>query len=111
MQRNEFGKPAPKDGIVEFEATPDKVNYTPENWNASVLWNFLAEAIHGSLDTEIDNKFSPECIEKVGQKIAEHYKNIDGIEDLVNKSVSDIHEYAEALKLYDYLRDLKSSGR
>ncbi len=105
MQRNEFGKPVPKDGIVEFEATPDKVNYTPENWNASVLWNFLAEAIHGSLDTEIDNKFSPECIEKVGQKIAEHYKNIDGIEDLVNKAVSDIHEYAEALGLYEYLRE------
>ena len=44
MQRNEFGKTVPKDGIIEFEATPDKVDYTGENWNASVLWNFLAEA-------------------------------------------------------------------
>ncbi|MBQ9335408.1 MAG: hypothetical protein IJS10_02600, partial [Alphaproteobacteria bacterium] len=89
----------------EFEATPDKVSYAPENWNASVLWNFLAEAINNSLNTEVKDKFSKECIEAVGDRIAKYYKDIDGIEDLVKKAVNDIKEYAEALGLYEYLRE------
>ena len=109
MQRNEFRKTVPKDGIIEFEATPDKVSYTPENWNASVLWNFLEEAIHGRLNTGVENKFSKKCIEAVGDRIAKYYKDIDGIEDLVNKAVSDIHEYAEALGLYEYVSELKKN--
>ena len=111
LRQNEFRQPEPKDGIVEFEAMPDKVGYTGENWNASVLWNFLAEAINNSLNTEVKDKFSKECIKAVGARIAKYYTDIEGIEDLVNKAVNDIKEYAAALGLYDYLSDLHSSGR
>ena len=56
--------------------------------------------------TGVFDKFSKECIEAVGKRIAKYYEDIDGIDDFVTKAVNDIHEYAEALGLYKYLRDL-----
>ena len=92
--------------IVEFDAKPTDITYTNENWNAVVLWNYLAEAIRGFLygghygDGE-------QCIDAVGNAIKKHYENIDGIDGHINKAVSDIKEYAKALNLYDYVYRLR----
>ncbi|MBQ9335355.1 MAG: hypothetical protein IJS10_02315 [Alphaproteobacteria bacterium] len=92
--------------IVEFDAKPTDIKYTDENWNAVVLWNYLAEAIWGFLYRG-QHGDGEQCIDEVGNTIKTYYKNIDGIDGHINKAVSDIKEYAKALNLYNYVYRLR----
>ena len=109
----EFSKEVEENGIIEFEVKPAQLKngYTAANWNALVLYNFLAEAINDSLQTGLyaSETVSEKCIKVVGERIANHYKDISGIKDLINKAVQDIKQYSKALGLYAYLYGLCNS--
>ena len=82
-------------GIIEFSILP--INYTQANWNALVLYNYVAQLLHKCiLDQETDD-----VLYSVGEKIKKHYKslNIKDLNHKINKAVSDIREYAKTLHL------------
>ena len=88
--------------IVTFEAK-DHTGYSPENWNAVVLWNYLEYAIHkhGAL--------SNDGVSEVGDKLKTHYGKDYG--EYIKKAVSDIQTYATDLNLYDYINEIKTNQK
>ena len=97
--------------IVEFDAKPTVAKpYTPENWNAVVLWNYLAEAIWEYL-CKGKYGYRDECIEEVGGKIKVYYDNIKDINAKIDRAVSDIKSYANCLKLYDFIENYKNFNK
>ena len=94
--------------IVEYATKPSdlKDGYSQENWNAVVLRNYLAGAIHGYKKWN-KNGINDSCVEEAGKSIKNFYKNIEGIEGFINKAVADIKEYAKALDLYGYIEKVK----
>ena len=102
----EFARQNPK----FFEDIKEK-RYTPKNWNALVLYNFLEEAIHKGVKTTIQDEdlFSDKCIEAVGEVLKELEGKYVHTEE-IDRAVSDIKEYANALGLYEYLKEISDVG-
>ena len=86
--------------IVTFEAN-NHTQYSYENWNAVVLWNYLEYAIHkhGALNND--------GVSEVGEKLKTHYGKDYG--EYINKAVSDIQTYATDLNLYDYIKEVQTN--
>ena len=95
----------------EFFQRINEKRYTPENWNALVLYNFLEEAIHKGLGTEIQGSalFTDACIEAVGE-VLKRAEGKYGHSEEIDRAVSDIKEYANALGLYKYLKEISDFG-
>ena len=93
------------DKIVVFKNT-NAENYTLSNWNAVVLYNFLA-----SVFDEQHNNFNidDEMIDNVSQKVNEYYQNKYVRE--IEKAVHDIKQYAKDLRLYEYIQKMKGCMR
>ena len=88
--------------IVTFKAN-DHTQYSYENWNAVVLWNYLYFAIYKG------ESLSNEGVAAVGKKLKAHYKNEYDV--AIDKAVSDIQAYAHALELYYHVEILKEGGQ
>ena len=105
-QRAEFsnaGKsPCCSEHIVEFEVKPTMITYTKANWNALVLWNFLARTIVVD-EHATKSEISYKTIEQIGADIKNKYSSILNINEHINKAVSDIKTYAQDLELYDFI--------
>ncbi|MBQ9335541.1 MAG: hypothetical protein IJS10_03280, partial [Alphaproteobacteria bacterium] len=86
--------------IVTFEAK-DHTGYSPENWNAVVLWNYLEYAIHNG------GALSNDGVSEVGKKLKTYYAQ--DYWDYINTAVSDIQTYATDLNLYDYIKEVQTN--
>ena len=109
FQATKATPPKGKIQIVEF-ANTTPANYDNSNWNAVILWNYFAEAIHGYLTGK--KMIGDDGIEEVG-KIVKNYYDGQDIADLagkINKAVSDIKEYAKVLDLHDYIKRIHSQS-
>ncbi len=93
--------------IVKFNTDPKQ--YNQNNWNAVVLYNYLAEAIWGFLQGWAHGQ-QDQCIEYVGNMIKYHYHNIPNINNYIDISVKVIKQYAEALNLYEYVKRLQKNA-
>ena len=86
--------------IVQF-VNKNPIKYTNSNWNAVILYNFLAYAIDDRYEkVSLDN----DGVEKVGKILKIHYEK--QYAKRIDKSTQDIKAYATALNLYDYLKQL-----
>ncbi|MBQ9335427.1 MAG: hypothetical protein IJS10_02700, partial [Alphaproteobacteria bacterium] len=83
--------------IVTFEAK-DHTGYSPENWNAVVLWNYLEYAIHKH------GVLSNDGVSAVGAKLKTYYG--EKYCGYIQNAVSDIQTYATDLSLYGYIKRL-----
>ncbi len=112
-QNNEFSKKVDQDGIIEFDATPDKVPYKQKHWNALILYNFIGESLNDMVNTGLgdEDKVSEKCIEAIGQKVAEYYSAIQEIDNKIEDAVNVIKDYAKSLNLYEYLRYLRNDAQ
>ena len=88
--------------IVEFEVKPTMVTYTEANWNALVLWNFLARTIVTD-GRDAGSEISYRTIDQIGIDIKNKLSSILNIEKHVNKAVADIKTYAQDLELYGFI--------
>ena len=105
-EKGQFTKSHIEDDYVAFDVKPDMINYGPEHWNALVLYNFLYWTIGlGKIDPDNDG------VEAIGasleRKLEKQYSLIADIGEKIDKAVSDIKRYAEALNLHDFLNRLK----
>lgn len=94
--------------IVEFSTNPN--GYNQNNWNAVVLYNYLAESIWGFL-AGWQYGYQDQCIEFVGNLITNHYNKIPKINDYINTAVQVIKMYAKDLDLYNYVARLSAKTR
>ena len=88
--------------IVKFKAN-DHTQYSYENWNAVVLWNYLEYALHNK------GKLNNAGVSEVGTKLKEYYEK--DYWEYINNAVSDIQAYANALELYWYVEILKEGSK
>ncbi|MBQ9335064.1 MAG: hypothetical protein IJS10_00775 [Alphaproteobacteria bacterium] len=100
-----------KEDTVTFETTPDDIEYSAENWNAVVLWNYLhVIKWHFIVEEKLNTLMLPEWdpFEVVKEKVMEHYGkmySIVNLEDKVDKAISDIKEYAQELHLPHWIKE------
>ena len=94
--------------IVEFSTNPN--GYNQNNWNAVVLYNYLAESIWGFL-AGWKYGYQDQCIEFVGNLITNHYSKIPNINNYIGTAVQVIKMYAKDLDLYNYVARLSAKTR
>lgn len=105
--QNEF-REIYKNGIVEFAGTNPE-SYDNCHWNAVVLYNYLAQAIHNffgvhSIDNrDIRGRVNASWIDHIGKILNQQYSTVSDIEIKIQNAVSDIKAYVKQLKLDDYL--------
>ena len=96
-ESNEFTKKN-EAGIILFDADPTR--YTPENWNAVILYNYLYEIKHDFINNSTREKNT--IFNELFDKVYEHYSNTYRVANLwekIEKAVSDIKEYDKALNI------------
>ena len=90
---------AQQDSVITFNVTPKQVNYTAENWNAVVLWNYL-NALKWCVinDTPFENEAG---FDSICERLYNHYSeyNVDDLRNKLNKAISDIKAYSKELDL------------
>ena len=100
----EFEARGKADTIV-FAVTPKDINYSEENWNAVVLWNYLNILKY---DCMSNAKREKETIwDEVYQNVFTHYNETYHINDLTGKikdAISDIKEYSKELNLEEAMQ-------
>ena len=100
----EFEARGKADTIV-FAVTPKDINYSEENWNAVVLWNYLNILKY---DRMSNTKREKETIwDEVYQNVFTHYDTTYHINDLdwkIKRAISDIKEYSKALNLEEAMQ-------
>ena len=100
----EFGERGNANTIV-FAATPNDINYSEENWNAVVLWNYLNILKY---DCMSNAKRDKETIwDKVYRNVFTYYSSNYHINDLdgkIKRAISDIKEYSKALNLEEAMQ-------
>ena len=90
---------------VTFAVTPKEINYSAENWNAVVLYNYLNVLKWHFIKNESCSL--PDIFNEVKTIVLGHYKweyAIDGLEGKIDKAIWDINEYSHALDLYNWMQ-------
>lgn len=88
--------------LIKFTgAEPTSMKYTPANWNALVLYNFISKFI---LDTN-DSIQIREVIDIIKKDLNAYYNN--SFQDEIEKAAKDINTYIEDLALTGYLKEVK----
>ena len=114
--KNEFKDKKAEDVITFSDTTP--ADYSAENWNAVVLWNFIHEYMCEHVSNRIENSTNPgakgyykanqiidkmydKIFDKLYDKILSHYRqySINGLQGKLQTAIEDIKAYSEALKL------------
>lgn len=92
-----------RDQLITFAADP--VKYKRRHWNAVFVYNYLNILKHDILDKQEIN--SDQILNDVYVKILDHYhyKNIKGLNALLNYSKRDIKEYSQKLDLENKLKE------
>ena len=103
---DEFVNKNSSDTVI-FSVTPEQTEYTPENWNAVVLWNYLNQLRWNFTRNKKLN--SDEIFDKVYAAVFRYYNDeyADKIIDLdgeIKRAISDIKEYAKALDLEGWMQ-------
>ena len=104
-EKGQFTKSHIEGDYVAFDVKPNMINYGPEHWNALVLYNFLYWTI-GLEKIDPDNDGIKTIGAGLRRKLEKQYHLIAGIGEQIDKAVSDIKRYAEALNLRDFLNRL-----
>ena len=100
----EFEARGKADTIV-FAATPKDINYSEENWNAVVLWNYLNILKYDCMSNAKREK--EKIWDEVYQNVFTHYNSTYYIKDLerkIKRAISDIQEYSKALNLEEAMQ-------
>ncbi len=100
--KNEFAFRKEGD-LITFDV--DAKDYTDENWNAVVLWNYLHVLKWDYLNNSLRSK--DEVFDEVRRRICDKYPT-EGVVDLewkLNKAISDIKEYDKELSLADEMKE------
>ena len=89
--------------VITFDA--EAKDYTDENWNAVVLWNYLHVLKWNYLNNS--NRSKDETFEEVRRRICDQYptKGVIDLEGQLNKAISDIKEYDKELSLADEMKE------
>ena len=92
---------------VTFAVTPEQTEYTPENWNAVVLWNYLNQLKWNFVKNR--GFGSDEIFNRTYNAVFRYYNDdyadiITDLDDKIQKAISDIKEYAKALDLESYMQ-------
>ncbi|MBQ9335652.1 MAG: hypothetical protein IJS10_03860, partial [Alphaproteobacteria bacterium] len=102
-EKNEF---ASKTGVdtITFETTPNDINYSPENWNAVVLYNYLniikSDFING--ETRDQDKVFNELFTKCYNYYNINYEIVN-LEACIEKAINDIKEYDKELNIKEHV--------
>ena len=109
--QNEFalnGEPR----VITFKVDPR--GYSPENWNAVILYNYVDTLMHGRLHPEMQEKGFTDIFEYIKQSVKEHYLNqgvnILNLEGKLNRAIKDIKAYNEALKINETINTYVFNG-
>ena len=89
---------------VTFAVTPKEINYSAENWNAVILYNYLNVLKWHFIEN--DARSLPDIFDKVKEIVLDHYSKeyaIDGLTVKIDKAIWDINEYSKALDLYNWM--------
>ena len=92
---------------VTFAVTHEQTEYTPENWNAVVLWNYLNQLKWNFVKNR--GFGSDEIFNRTYNAVFRYYNDdyadiITDLDDKIQKAISDIKEYAKALDLESYMQ-------
>ena len=105
-EQAEFSKKEQKD-VITFAASPKDTTYSPENWNAVVLYNYLNELKFHFIDDKdkrTENQIFGDVAKKINAHYAKEYK-ISGLDVSIRKAISDIKEYSNKLELYNEMKE------
>ena len=105
-EQAEFSKKEQKD-VITFAASPKDTTYSPENWNAVVLYNYLNELKFHFIDDKdkrTENQIFGDVAKKINAHYAKEYK-ISGLDVSIRKAISDIKEYSKELELYNEMKE------
>ena len=100
--KNEF-KFKKEGDVIMFDA--EAKDYTAENWNAVVLWNYLHVLKWDYLKSNTRSK--DVVFEEVKRRIYDKYQaaGVNDFEQTVDKAISDIKEYDKELSLADEMKE------
>ena len=103
--KNEFAN-KPFNATITFDATPNDINYSDENWNAVVLWNYLHviknDFING--ETRDREKIFNQMYEKIYNYYNDNYM-IANLEACIEKAINDIREYDKELNIAQHIKE------
>ena len=95
-EKNEFAGKTSIEGTITFDVEP--AGYSPENWNAVVLWNLIHVYNCGFKNNE--NYTIDEAFKTVEENVKNKYsKQIEDFDKILEKAMCDVREYAKELEL------------